>query len=60
MRGVSKRIMHAAAIAAVLATFAVRPTLAAPKTPNRGSDVPSIIRLIVRALDTIHISLPPG
>jgi hypothetical protein len=60
MRGVSKRIANVATIAVVVATIVVQPALAAAKTPERGIDFGSLIRKIIRALDEIHISYPPG
>jgi len=60
MRGVSKRIINVAAVSAVVATIVVQPALAAAKAPTRGSDFGSLIRKIIRVLDTIQIGLPPG
>jgi len=60
MRGVSKRIVNLAAVTAVVASIVVQPALAASKTPDRTSNFGSLIRTIIRALDEIHISLPPG
>jgi hypothetical protein len=60
MNGVSKRIAKIVALAVVAGAIAVQPVLASAKTPERGSNLGSIIRQIIRVLDTIHISLPPG
>jgi hypothetical protein len=60
MRGVSKRIDNVVAVAVVLAAIVTQPVLAAAKTPERGGDFGSIIRKIIRALDTIAIGFPPG
>lgn len=60
MRGVSKRIANLAAVTAVTAALLVQPAFAAATTPDRGSSFKSLIRAIIRALDEIHISLPPG
>jgi hypothetical protein len=60
MRGVSKRIASLVATAAVLATLVVQPALAAAKTTEKDSAFRSLIRTIIRALDTIEIRLPPG
>jgi hypothetical protein len=60
MRGISKRIINVAAVAAVAATIVVNPVLAAVKNPDRTSKIESFIRKIIRALDTIEIRFPPG
>ncbi|HEV7570358.1 MAG TPA: hypothetical protein VGQ21_02570 [Thermoanaerobaculia bacterium] len=60
MRGVSKRIINIAAIAAVVATLLVQPAFAAAKTTKKSSFFESLVRKIVRVLDTIDIRLPPG
>lgn len=60
MRGVSKRIVNVAMAAAVAAAIVVQPALAAAKTPDSGSNFRSLIRTIIRVLDTIDIRLPPG
>jgi hypothetical protein len=60
MRGVSKRIIKFAAVTAVVAAIVVQPAFAAATTPERGSNFRSLIRTIIRALDEIHISYPPG
>jgi len=62
MRGVSKGIVNWAAVAAIVIAIGVQPALAAAavKTPDRTSNFRSLIRTIIRALDEIHISLPPG
>ena len=60
MKRVSKRIIRFAAVTAVVAAIVVQPVLAAAKTPESGSSLGSLIRKIIRALDTIEIRLPPG
>jgi hypothetical protein len=60
MRGVSKRIVNLAAVTAVIAATVVQPALAAAKTPDRTSSFGSLIRTIIRVLDTIDIRFPPG
>jgi hypothetical protein len=60
MRGVSKRIAKFAAVTVVAAAIVVQPALAASKTPDRTSNFGSLIRTIIRVLDTIDIRLPPG
>jgi hypothetical protein len=60
MKGVSKRIVRFAAVTVVVAAIVVQPALAAPKAPERGTGLGSLIRKIIRVLDTIDIRLPPG
>lgn len=61
MKRVSKRIAEVVAVAVVAGAIIVQPVLASAKTPEGGSsNLGSIIRQIIRVLDTIHISLPPG
>jgi hypothetical protein len=60
MKGVSKRIIRFAAVTAVVAAIVVQPALATPKAPERGSGFGSLIRKIIRILDTIDIRFPPG
>jgi len=60
MRGVSKRIASLAAVTAVVAAFVVQPALAAAKTSDRPIAFESLIRTIIRVLDTIDVRLPPG
>ena len=60
MKRVSKRIAKVAAIAVVVAAILVQPVLASARTPDTGGNLRSIIRQIIRALDTIQIGFPPG
>jgi hypothetical protein len=60
MTGTSKRILNGVATAVVIAAVFVQPALAAAKTAERGSSFGSLIKRVVRALEEIHISLPPG
>lgn len=60
MRRVSKQIIHFAAAAAIVASIVVQPAFAAAKTPESGSSLGSLIRKIIRVLDTIEIRFPPG
>jgi hypothetical protein len=60
MKRVSKRIVRFTAVAAVIAAIVVQPAFAAAKTPESGSSLGSLIRKIIRVLDTIDIRLPPG
>ncbi len=60
MRGVSGRIINGALAAAVVAALVTQPAFAAPKAPERGGGFGSLIRMIIRALDTIEIRFPPG
>jgi hypothetical protein len=60
MKGVSKRIVKMAAVTVVVAAIAVQPALAAPKSSDRTTTFGSVIRAIIRVLDTIEIRLPPG
>ncbi len=60
MKRVSKRIIRLAAVTAVVGSIVVQPVLAAAKTPESGSSLGSLIRKIIRALDTIEIRFPPG
>jgi hypothetical protein len=60
MKRVSKQIIRLAAAAAIVASIVVQPAFAAAKTPDRGSSLGSLIRKIIRVLDTIDIRLPPG
>ncbi len=60
MRRVSKQIIHFAAATAIVASIVVQPALAAAKTPESGSSLGSLIRKIIRVLDTIEIRFPPG
>jgi hypothetical protein len=60
MRGVSKRIANLAAVTAVVAALVVQPAFAAAKTPDRPTAFGSLIRTIIRVLDTIDIRFPPG
>jgi hypothetical protein len=60
MKRVSKRIVRFAAATVVVAAIVVQPALAAPKAPESGSSLGSLIRKIIRALDTIQIGFPPG
>ena len=58
MRGVSRRIINGAMAAAVVAALVTQPALAATKASGGGFG--SLIRMIIRALDTIEIRFPPG
>jgi hypothetical protein len=60
MRGVSKSIRSIAALTAITSTLIVLPAFANPRTPDRGSYFESLIRKVVRVLDTIQIGFPPG
>jgi hypothetical protein len=60
MKLVSKRIVNIAAIAAVVATLLVQPAFASAKTPDKGNYFESLVRKIIRVLDTIDVRLPPG
>lgn len=60
MRGVSKRIIHVVATAAVVAAIFVQPVFAAAKTRESGSYFESLVRKIIRVLDTIDVRFPPG
>lgn len=60
MKRVSKRIVRFAAVTAVVVSIVVQPVLAAAKTPESASSLGSLIRKIIRILDTIDIRLPPG
>jgi hypothetical protein len=60
MRSVSKLVMDFAAAAAVIVTIAVQPVFAAGKTPEKRTYFESLVRRIVRVLDTIDIRFPPG
>jgi hypothetical protein len=59
VKRVSKRITEVAAIAVVVAAILVQPVLASTRT-DTGGNLRSIIRQIIRALDTIQIGFPPG
>jgi hypothetical protein len=59
MRGVSRRIINIGAVAAVVATLITQPALPATRTQT-GGGFGSLIRRIIRVLDTIQIGLPPG
>ena len=60
MRGVSKRIVNMAAVAALLSALIVQPVLAAPKTPPPKGYFESLVQKIIRALDLGQIGFPPG
>lgn len=60
MKGVSKRFTNLAAIAAVVAVSIVQPVFAAAKTSHKANYFESLVRKIIRALDTIDVRLPPG
>ena len=60
MRGVSKRTFNGVATAVVIVAFVVQPAFAAAKAPEKGSAFGSLIKRVVRALEEIHISFPPG
>jgi hypothetical protein len=60
MGSVSKRIINIVAIAAVVGVLAAQPAVAAAKTPDKGSYFESVVRKIIRLLDTIDIRFPPG
>jgi len=60
MRGVSRRIVKMLAVAGVVATLVVPPAFAEAKTSERGGGFVSLVRMIIRAFDTIDISFPPG
>jgi hypothetical protein len=60
MKRVSKRIAKLVAVAVVAVAIVAQPALASAKTPEAGSNLRSIIRQIIRVLDTIQIGLPPG
>ena len=60
MKGVSKRIAKVVAVSVFAGAIVVQPVLASAKTPEGGSNLRSIIRQIIRVLDTIQIGLPPG
>lgn len=60
MGRVSKRITNFAAIAAVILAIVVQPVFAAAKKPEKCSCFDSLVRKIIRVLDTIQIGLPPG
>ena len=60
MKRVSKRIIRFAAITAVIAAIVVQPAFAAAKTRESGGSLGSLIRKIIRVLDTIDIRFPPG
>jgi hypothetical protein len=60
MRGASKRIINVAVLATVVATLVVQPIFAAAKTPERGGYFDSLVRKVLRILDTIDIRFPPG
>jgi hypothetical protein len=60
MKRVSKRIIRFAATTAIIASIIVQPALAAAKAPESGSSLGSLIRKIIRVLDTIEIRFPPG
>jgi hypothetical protein len=60
MKGVSKRFTNIAAIGAVVAVSIVQPAFAAAKTSDKANYFESLVRKIIRALDTIDVRLPPG
>ena len=60
MERVSRRLAKRVAVLVVVGAIVVQPVLASANVPERGSNYGSIIRQIIRVLDTIHISLPPG
>ncbi|MEA2343208.1 MAG: hypothetical protein QOF63_1377 [Thermoanaerobaculia bacterium] len=60
MRGVSKRFTNFAAIAAVIVVSIVQPAFGAAKTSDKTNYFESLVRKIIRALDTIDVRLPPG
>jgi hypothetical protein len=60
MRGVSNRIFDGVATAVVIAALFVQPAMASAKAPEKGSAFGSLIKRVVRALEEIHISFPPG
>jgi hypothetical protein len=60
MRGVSKRIVLVAGIAAIVATTVIQPALAASKSPEAAGNFRSFISKIIRALDEIQIRFPPA
>jgi hypothetical protein len=60
MKGVSTRIINVVATAVVVVAIAVQPVFAAANMPAKGSHFESLIRKIIRALDTIDIRFPTG
>jgi len=60
MKGVSNRIARVVAVSVFAGAIVVQPALASANTLERGSNLRSIIRQIIRVLDTIQIGFPPG
>ena len=60
MKGVSKHIAKIVVVAIIVGAIVAQPVLASAKAPEGGSNFRSIIRQIIRVLDTIQIGLPPG
>lgn len=60
MKAASKRIIKVISLATVVAALVVQPVFAAAKTPERGGYFDSLVRKIIRVLDTIDIRFPPA